>query len=113
MNATLTTAAPATSGQRVPHRAVTGVVCVALAAVVAAMSSLNVALPDIARSTHADPDPADLDHRRLLAGLRRAAAARQARSATGSAAAAPCSIGLGDLRRRLGGRHDGRPARTS
>ena len=36
MNATLTTAAPATSGQRVPHRAVTGVVCVALAAVVAA-----------------------------------------------------------------------------
>ena len=54
MNATLTTAAPATSGQRVPHRAVTGVVCVALAAVVAAMSSLNVALPDVARSTQAD-----------------------------------------------------------
>ena len=54
MNATLTTAAPATSGQRVPHRAVTAVVCVALAAVVAAMSSLNVALPDIARSTQAD-----------------------------------------------------------
>jgi len=33
--------------------AVTAVVCVALAAVVAAMSSLNVALPDIARATHA------------------------------------------------------------
>jgi len=33
--------------------AVTAVVCVALAAVVSAMSSLNVALPDIARSTHA------------------------------------------------------------
>jgi EmrB/QacA subfamily drug resistance transporter len=33
--------------------AVTAVVCVALAAVVAAMSSLNVALPEIARSTHA------------------------------------------------------------
>ncbi len=32
---------------------VTAVVCLALAAVVAAMSSLNVALPDIARSTHA------------------------------------------------------------
>src|ERR1700745_1875597 len=31
----------------------TAVVCVALAAVVAAMSSLNVALPEIARSTHA------------------------------------------------------------
>src|SRR5262250_3367161 len=33
--------------------AVTTVVCVALATVVAAMSSLNVALPEIARSTHA------------------------------------------------------------
>src|SRR5215469_10716579 len=33
--------------------AVTAVVCMALATVVAAMSSLNVALPDIARSTHA------------------------------------------------------------
>jgi EmrB/QacA subfamily drug resistance transporter len=32
---------------------VTGVVCLALAAVVAAMSSLNVALPGIARDTHA------------------------------------------------------------
>ena len=37
----------------VHHRAITVVVCVALAAVVSAMSSLNVALPDIARSTHA------------------------------------------------------------
>ncbi|HEY7174261.1 MAG TPA: MFS transporter [Micromonosporaceae bacterium] len=37
----------------VNHRAITAVVCVALATVVAAMSSLNVALPDIARSTHA------------------------------------------------------------
>jgi EmrB/QacA subfamily drug resistance transporter len=35
------------------HGAITAVVCVALAAVTAAMSSLNVALPDIARSTHA------------------------------------------------------------
>ena len=33
--------------------AITAVVCVALAAVVAAVASLNVALPDIARSTHA------------------------------------------------------------
>src|SRR5215470_814608 len=33
--------------------AVTAVVCLALAAVVVAMSSLNVALPEIARSTHA------------------------------------------------------------
>jgi len=33
--------------------AVTAVVCMALATVVAAMSSLNVALPEIARSTHA------------------------------------------------------------
>src|SRR3974390_3021508 len=33
--------------------AVTAVVCLALAAVVAAMSSLNVALPDIPRATHA------------------------------------------------------------
>ena len=35
------------------HGAITAVVCLALAAVTAAMSSLNVALPDIARSTHA------------------------------------------------------------
>ena len=35
----------------VSHRAVTAVVCLALAAVVSAMASLNVALPDIARST--------------------------------------------------------------
>jgi EmrB/QacA subfamily drug resistance transporter len=35
------------------HVAVTAVVCLALAAVVAAMASLNVALPSIARSTHA------------------------------------------------------------
>jgi len=35
------------------HGAVTGVVCVALAAAVSAMVSLNVALPDIARDTHA------------------------------------------------------------
>jgi EmrB/QacA subfamily drug resistance transporter len=57
MNATLTVETPveppAVPG-RVDHRAVTGVVCIALAAVVAAMSSLNVALPEIARSTHAD-----------------------------------------------------------
>jgi hypothetical protein len=44
-------AAPSRPGPR--HGAITAVVCVALAAVVAAMSSLNVALPDIARSTHA------------------------------------------------------------
>jgi EmrB/QacA subfamily drug resistance transporter len=35
------------------HGMITAVVCVALAAVVAAMASLNVALPDIARDTHA------------------------------------------------------------
>ena len=40
-------------GRAVHHGAVTAVVCIALAAVVAAMSSLNVAIPSIARSTHA------------------------------------------------------------
>src|SRR5499427_4845131 len=35
------------------HGLITAVVCLALAAVVAAMASLNVALPDIARETHA------------------------------------------------------------
>ena len=43
--------APATRTLR--SGAVTAVVCLALAAVVAAMSSLNVALPGIARATHA------------------------------------------------------------
>ena len=35
------------------HGVITAVVCLALAAVVAAMASLNVAMPDIARDTHA------------------------------------------------------------
>ncbi|NEE24739.1 MFS transporter, partial [Streptomyces sp. SID7982] len=35
------------------HGAVLAVTCLALATVVAAMASLNVALPDIARETHA------------------------------------------------------------
>ncbi|ORM30181.1 MFS transporter [Williamsia sp. 1135] len=42
-----------TTQKPINTRAVMIVVCLALAAVVAAMSSLNVALPDIARSTHA------------------------------------------------------------
>jgi EmrB/QacA subfamily drug resistance transporter len=42
-----------TPGRAVRHGAVTAVVCIALAAVVAAMSSLNVAIPSIARETHA------------------------------------------------------------
>src|SRR5580700_3892582 len=42
---------PDTSSPR--HGVITAVVCLALAAVVAAMASLNVALPDIARQTHA------------------------------------------------------------
>jgi EmrB/QacA subfamily drug resistance transporter len=43
--------ADATTSSR--HGVITAVVCLALAAVVAAMASLNVALPDIARETHA------------------------------------------------------------
>jgi EmrB/QacA subfamily drug resistance transporter len=42
-----------TPGATVRHGAVTAVVCTALAAVVAAMSSLNVAIPSIASATHA------------------------------------------------------------
>jgi EmrB/QacA subfamily drug resistance transporter len=40
-------------GRAIRHGAVTAVVCIALAAVMAAMSSLNVAIPSIAKSTHA------------------------------------------------------------
>ena len=47
---TSSTSAPSTGAR---HGLVTAVVCLALAAVVAAMASLNVALPDIARDTHA------------------------------------------------------------
>ena len=43
----------ATPKPAVRHGAVTAVVCIALAAVVAAMSSLNVAIPSIATATHA------------------------------------------------------------
>jgi EmrB/QacA subfamily drug resistance transporter len=53
-NPTTGTVTAASSDNRtVRHGAVTAVVCLALAAVTAAMSSLNVAIPDIARSTHA------------------------------------------------------------
>ena len=45
--------APSRAARGVRPGAVTAVVCLALAAVVAARSSLNVALPDIARATHA------------------------------------------------------------
>jgi EmrB/QacA subfamily drug resistance transporter len=44
---------PANVGVSSNHGVITAVVCLALAAVVAAMASLNVALPDIARETHA------------------------------------------------------------
>jgi EmrB/QacA subfamily drug resistance transporter len=44
-----TTSAPA----RTSHRRVLAVTCLALATVVSAVASLNVAIPDIARSTHA------------------------------------------------------------
>lgn len=46
-----TSAPPRTRGDN--HNAVTAVVCLALATVVSAMASLNVALPSIARATHA------------------------------------------------------------
>jgi EmrB/QacA subfamily drug resistance transporter len=49
-SASLEDAKAATSSR---HGLITAVVCLALAAVVAAMASLNVALPDIARDTHA------------------------------------------------------------
>src|SRR6202453_4768185 len=42
-----------TSRQQVNLSLVTAVVCVALGAVSAAMASLNVAIPDLVRSTHA------------------------------------------------------------
>ena len=51
--ATVKATSPAPDNRVVRHGAVTAVVCLALAAVTAAMSSLNVAIPDIARSTHA------------------------------------------------------------
>jgi EmrB/QacA subfamily drug resistance transporter len=44
---------PAAKPREVRPAAVTAVVCLALAAVVAAVSSLNVALPSVARATHA------------------------------------------------------------
>jgi len=43
----------AAPSQSPPRGVITAVVCLALATVVAAMASLNVALPDIARDTHA------------------------------------------------------------
>src|SRR5215470_6042771 len=48
----IATLRPGTS-HRASTSAVTTVVCLALGAVTAAMASLNVALPDLARATHA------------------------------------------------------------
>ena len=59
------------------------------------------------------PDPAVLDHRRLRPGVRRAAAARAARSATATAAAGRLLAGLVDLRRRFARRHDGQRPRLA
>jgi EmrB/QacA subfamily drug resistance transporter len=53
MTAVITPPVKSPAAGAVRSGAVTAVVCVALAAVVAAMSSLNVALPGIARATHA------------------------------------------------------------
>jgi MFS family permease len=50
---TAITASPPGTSRRVNTSAVLAVVCVALGAVAAAMASLNVALPDLARSTGA------------------------------------------------------------
>jgi len=44
---------PQTQGRRMSHRAMLPVVMLALATVVSAVASLNVALPSIARDTHA------------------------------------------------------------
>ena len=53
MSSAINPPAPSRAARGVRPGAVTAVVCLALAAVVAAMSSLNVALPEIARATHA------------------------------------------------------------
>ena len=91
---------------------VLAVVCVALATVVSAMASLNVALPDVARSTHATPDPTRLDHRRLLAGLRRAAAAGRGARRPLRTASRPAGRSSG-LRCRIRSGDDGRPERPN
>src|SRR5690242_21767689 len=53
MNASTPRPAKSPTRGTVRPGAVTAVVCLALAAVVAAMSSLNVALPSVAQATHA------------------------------------------------------------
>ena len=44
---------PGTTGSPAAQRAVLPVICLALATVVSAVASLNVALPSVARDTHA------------------------------------------------------------
>ena len=102
---TTLSASPTTTTTR--HGAVTAVVCMALAAVVAAMASLNVALPGH-RPRHArEPDPAGMGDRRLFTGLRRPVAAgrrdRRPLRAPQSTDRRPA-----DLRHRIGGRDDRR-----
>src|SRR6516164_4611341 len=53
MSSAIHPSAPSRAALPVRPGVVTAVVCLALATVVAAMSSLNVALPDVARATHA------------------------------------------------------------
>src|SRR5260370_31133656 len=94
MNAAIPRPVKSPPGGTVRPGAVTAVVCLALAAVVAAMSALKVALPGIARATHASQtqlawisDPYSLVFASLLLpagairgryGLRRAAVTRLA-----------------------------------
>ena len=90
------------------RRAVLGVMCLALMMVVAAVASLNVALPDLARDTGATQSRAAVDRRRLRARLRRPAAAggraRRPLRAQGHPAHRPRRlrrrVARGDLRRR-------------
>ena len=92
------------------RRRILAMMCFALATVVSAVSSLNVALPDLARDTGATPTELQwiVDAYALVfAGLLlpAGAAGRPPRPATGPARRA------GDLRRRRGDRDDGRRPR--
>ena len=66
------------------------VLCTSLMIVIIGNTSLNVALPTLARELDASTSAAPVDGRRLRPGVRRHAASPPAPSATGSAARAPC-----------------------
>ncbi len=93
--------------------AILAVLCLSLFVIVVDNTIVNVALPTISRELGRQHQPAPVDRRRVLAGVRRAAAGRRQPRATGSAGRARCRSGMVALRRDLGAGRPGADTRAA